>query len=182
MPQNKIQFQPGMSLSELTWLRVNLTTALPHTAPTLRQAARKLASLHAFLGRKCDGEPGTQTLWLGLQRLDDLTHMYRVLTAATGPPGVQRRYGAGPAPEWRGVGVNGEARKLLCRPRSHPGLRRERTAPATFCDTLREGGGTMGGPGGPAVSSPAICPSKGEGRAPAPRRTRGKRCPAIDRT
>jgi hypothetical protein len=148
MPQNKIQFQPGMSLSELTWLRVNLTTALPHTAPTLRQAARKLASLHAFLGRKCDGEPGTQTLWLGLQRLDDLTHMYRVLTAATGPPGVQRGYGAGPAPEWRGVGVNGEARKLLCRPRSHPGLRRERTAPATFCDTLREGGGTMGGPGG----------------------------------
>jgi hypothetical protein len=76
------------------WLRVNLTTTLPHTPPTLRQATRMLASLGGFLGRKCDGEPGTQTLWLGLQRLDDLTHMYRVLTAATGPPGVQRRYGA----------------------------------------------------------------------------------------
>ena len=38
-----------------------------------------VASLGGFLGQKCDGEPGTQTLWLGLQRLDDLAAMYRVL-------------------------------------------------------------------------------------------------------
>jgi hypothetical protein len=76
------------------WLRVNPTPALPLNPPTLRQATRMLATLGGFLGRTCDGEPGTQTLWLGLQRLEDLTHMYRVLTAATGPPGVQRRYGA----------------------------------------------------------------------------------------
>jgi hypothetical protein len=72
------------------WLRVNPTPELPENPPSLRQATRMLASLGGFLGRKCDGEPGTQTLWLGLQRLDDLTHMYRVLTAATGPPGVRR--------------------------------------------------------------------------------------------
>jgi len=40
--------------------------------PTLREAIRMVASLGGFLGRKCDGEPGTQTLWLGLQRLDDI--------------------------------------------------------------------------------------------------------------
>ena len=32
-----------------------------------------------FLGRKADGEPGTQTMWLGLQRLDDLAAMYLVM-------------------------------------------------------------------------------------------------------
>ncbi|NTU49083.1 MAG: hypothetical protein HGA84_08805, partial [Syntrophobacteraceae bacterium] len=31
------------------------------------------ASLGGFLGRKGDGEPGTTTLWRGLQRLDDIT-------------------------------------------------------------------------------------------------------------
>ena len=75
-------------------LRVNPTTELPQNPPSLRQATIMLAFLGGFLGRTCDGEPGTQTLWLGLQRLDDLTHMYRVVTATTGPPGVQRRYGA----------------------------------------------------------------------------------------
>jgi hypothetical protein len=48
--------------------------------PSLREATRMVASLGGFLGRKCDGEPGTQTLWLGLQRLDDLTEMFLVLT------------------------------------------------------------------------------------------------------
>ena len=51
----------------------------PTQVPTLREALRMVASLGGFLGRKCDGEPGTQTLWLGLQRLDDLAAMYRVL-------------------------------------------------------------------------------------------------------
>nr|WP_084766254.1 IS4 family transposase [Nitrococcus mobilis] len=50
--------------------------------PSLREAMRLVAALGGFLGRKCDGEPGTQTLWHGLQRLDDITVMYRVLTKA----------------------------------------------------------------------------------------------------
>jgi hypothetical protein len=48
--------------------------------PTLRQATRMVASLGGFLGRKGDGDPGTQTIWLGLQRLDDITAMWCVMT------------------------------------------------------------------------------------------------------
>jgi hypothetical protein len=40
--------------------------------PTLREATRLIAALGGFLGRKSDGEPGAQTLWRGLQRLDDV--------------------------------------------------------------------------------------------------------------
>jgi hypothetical protein len=40
--------------------------------PTLREAVRMIAQLGGFLGRKCDGEPGPQTLWRGLRRLHDL--------------------------------------------------------------------------------------------------------------
>ena len=46
----------------------------------LREAMRRVAALGSFLGRKGDGEPGTQTLWRGLQRLDDITVMYQELT------------------------------------------------------------------------------------------------------
>jgi hypothetical protein len=51
----------------------------PDQPPTLRQATRMIASLGGFLGRKGDGDPGTKSLWIGLQRLDDLTGMWKVL-------------------------------------------------------------------------------------------------------
>lgn len=57
----------------------------PPQPPTLRQAIHLTASLGGFLGRKGDGEPGTQTLWLGLQRLDDLTSMWTFLTQIYAP-------------------------------------------------------------------------------------------------
>lgn len=50
---------------------------------TLREAIRRVAGLGGFLGRKSDGEPGTQILWIGLQRLDDIVAMWRVMTDAT---------------------------------------------------------------------------------------------------
>jgi len=50
----------------------------PPKPPPLRQAMRWVAGLGGFLGRKGDGEPGTQTLWLGLQRLDDITSIWCV--------------------------------------------------------------------------------------------------------
>lgn len=50
----------------------------PSNPPSLREAVRMTASLGGFLGRKGDGEPGTKTLWLGLQRLDDLTAMWKI--------------------------------------------------------------------------------------------------------
>jgi len=34
-----------------------------------REAVRMIASLGGFLGRKCDGEPGTTTMWRGLHSL-----------------------------------------------------------------------------------------------------------------
>jgi hypothetical protein len=43
----------------------------PETPPTLDQMVRMVASLGGFLGRNCDGLPGPQTLWIGLQRAAD---------------------------------------------------------------------------------------------------------------
>lgn len=49
----------------------------PAQPPTLREAVRMVATrLGGFLGRKSDGEPGAQSLWRGLQRLDDITEMW----------------------------------------------------------------------------------------------------------
>jgi hypothetical protein len=57
------------------WITVHARThSLPVKPPTLREAVRMIAQLGGFLGRKCDGEPGPQTLWRGLRRLHDLSH------------------------------------------------------------------------------------------------------------
>ena len=50
--------------------------APPSQPPTLRVAQRMVAQLGGFQGRKGDGDPGTQTLWLGIQRLDDIAEMF----------------------------------------------------------------------------------------------------------
>ncbi|BAE75629.1 Transposase for transposon Tn5 [Sodalis glossinidius str. 'morsitans'] len=42
---------------------------IPKTMPTLNQVIRLIARRGGFLGRKGDGEPGTRTLWLGLQEV-----------------------------------------------------------------------------------------------------------------
>jgi hypothetical protein len=55
------------------------------TEPSLREVIRMIASLGGFLGRKGDGEPGTQTLWLGLQRLDDINATWKIATALFTP-------------------------------------------------------------------------------------------------
>jgi hypothetical protein len=57
----------------------------PDEPPTLREATRMMASLGGFLGRKGDGEPDTKTLWLGLQRLDDLTAMWKTCISILAP-------------------------------------------------------------------------------------------------
>ena len=51
---------------------VKRTPEVPKIVPTLREVIRTIAGLGGFLGRKGDGEPGTQTLWVRLQRLDDI--------------------------------------------------------------------------------------------------------------
>jgi len=63
---------------KVLYVYVNKTTELPKKPPTLREAVRMIASLGGFLGRKSDKEPGTTTLWRGLQRLDDMVAFYRI--------------------------------------------------------------------------------------------------------
>jgi len=58
----------------------------PEKPPTLREAMRMVATLGGFLGRKGDGEPGTKSLWLGIQRLDDLSSMWKLLTTTANHP------------------------------------------------------------------------------------------------
>ena len=63
------------------WAFVHRAAALPATVPSIRTIMRMIASLGGFLGRKGDGEPGTQTLWLGLQRFDDIVTAWLVFNA-----------------------------------------------------------------------------------------------------
>ena len=53
----------------------------PEKPPILRDAVRMVASLGGFLGRESDGEPGAKSLWLGLQRLDDITTTWKVMVS-----------------------------------------------------------------------------------------------------
>ena len=44
---------------------------MPQTPPSLNDMVRRVAMLGGFLARKGDGEPGVQTIWIGLQRVTD---------------------------------------------------------------------------------------------------------------
>lgn len=73
---------------------VNQTPTPPGKPPTLHQALRMVATrLGGFLGRKSDGEPGPQTTWRGLQRLDDITATYRIFTGKNGTVPSKLDYG-----------------------------------------------------------------------------------------
>jgi len=59
---------------------------IPPVQPlSLREAMRMVATLGGFLGRKGDGEPGTKSIWLGLQHLDDLTAMWKFMAINYAP-------------------------------------------------------------------------------------------------
>jgi Domain of unknown function (DUF4338)/Transposase Tn5 dimerisation domain/Transposase DNA-binding len=58
----------------------------PQQPPSLRQMIRSIAQLGGFLARKSDGEPGTQTLWRGLQRTDDIVAAFRSFKIAYSLP------------------------------------------------------------------------------------------------
>lgn len=65
--------------------KIHQTSHPPATPPTLRQAVRWIAQLGGFLGRKHDGEPGVQTIWLGLRRLSDIAAMWQLLRPSPAP-------------------------------------------------------------------------------------------------
>jgi hypothetical protein len=60
-------------------------TQPPKTPPTLNEIVRLIASLGGYVLRKST-QPGTQTLWIGLQRLYDLS-----LAWETFGPGAKHR-------------------------------------------------------------------------------------------
>ena len=62
----------------------NKKRALNDSVPSLSEAIRMIAKLGGFLGRKSDGEPGTETLWRGLLRLDGMAEGWR-LALGRGP-------------------------------------------------------------------------------------------------
>jgi hypothetical protein len=64
---------------------VHKTTKTPDEPPTLREAIRMVGKIGGHLGRKGDGEPGTQTLWRGLIRVDTATEMYMIFTNQSPP-------------------------------------------------------------------------------------------------
>jgi hypothetical protein len=50
----------------------------PKVAPKLQEMIRLVAQLGGYVNRKRDDEPGPQTLWLGLQRMHDITLCWQV--------------------------------------------------------------------------------------------------------
>ncbi|MBR9984392.1 MAG: IS4 family transposase [Desulfosarcina sp.] len=58
------------------------------TPPTLKESIAMVATLGGFLNRKSDGDPGTETIWRGLQRLDDITQAYIAFVLQPQPPPV----------------------------------------------------------------------------------------------
>ena len=56
----------------------------PDSPPSLGEAVRWLAQLGGFVGRRHRDQPGTETVWRGVQHLRDLTRMYRMMCSA--PP------------------------------------------------------------------------------------------------
>lgn len=55
---------------------------LPKKVPTLQQLSYMIASLGGYLGRTCDGPPGPQTTWIGMQRMRDLASAWNTFGPA----------------------------------------------------------------------------------------------------
>jgi Druantia protein DruA/Transposase DNA-binding/Transposase Tn5 dimerisation domain len=57
----------------------------PSDPPTLKTAMHWVGMLGGYRGRKGDGDPGTQTLWRGMQHLDDLKEMWSFMAKNYAP-------------------------------------------------------------------------------------------------
>lgn len=65
------------------------TNVLPTIPPSLQDATCLVAKLGGFLARNSDGEPGVQTIWRGLRRLDDLSSMWLLLHSLPSHEAIQ---------------------------------------------------------------------------------------------
>lgn len=59
------------------WCYVHGRARPPRRSPTVRQAARWIAQLGGFLGRRGDGEPGPIVVWRGLEQLRAITAAWK---------------------------------------------------------------------------------------------------------
>ena len=53
---------------------------------SLGTAIRLVAQLGGYLARGCDSPPGTECLWQGMIRLNDMAEGYRLMNARNGSP------------------------------------------------------------------------------------------------
>jgi hypothetical protein len=60
----------------------------PEQPPTLEEAVLMIAKIGGFLGRNCDGKPGTQVIWRGLRRLHDIALGWQVAHLPVSPKDV----------------------------------------------------------------------------------------------
>ena len=84
LPEDPISDWLSQAQWQTLWSYVHQCTRVPQTSPTVRQAVRWIAGLGGFLGRKSDGEPGTTTLWRGLQQLDAMAKMWELCHSTKG--------------------------------------------------------------------------------------------------
>jgi hypothetical protein len=76
--------------NDIEWKTICIFTSKnpvpPTEPPSLMTAVRMVAAMGGHLGRKGDGQPGTKTIWRGLQRLEGAAQMYAILTNQSLPP------------------------------------------------------------------------------------------------
>jgi hypothetical protein len=68
----------------------------PETPPTMREMTHTVAKMGGFVSTKAYPNPGAQTLWRGLQHMDDITLAFRAFISvypSGAPPLAQRHHG-----------------------------------------------------------------------------------------
>jgi len=66
--------------------RGDRTVKITDTPPTIREFTHRVAQLGRFLGRKSDGDPGTQTLARGIATFDVIVLTYEIFRETHAPP------------------------------------------------------------------------------------------------
>ena len=59
----------------------------PEKPPTLKEAVLMVGKPAGHLGRKSDGMPGIKKMWKGLQKLDNMTEMWIIMSGYKQTPG-----------------------------------------------------------------------------------------------
>ncbi len=64
---------------KVLYMLIHQSGKYPSQTPTLSEAVMWIGQLGGHLGRKSDGPPGLQTIWLGYQRICDAATVYELL-------------------------------------------------------------------------------------------------------